>query len=215
MGKGLHNLGDVRMRQLLQEEIGKVEADKYDAILLGYGLCNNGIIGLRAALPLVAPRAHDCITLLLGSKEKYREYFNRNPGTRYQSSGWIERDVADYKDEVSVTRKLGLRSYEEYVSQYGAENAKYIVEALGGGLKHYTKLAYIDTGIGAFPEYERQSEDCARQNGWIYEKLTGSCRLLQQLLDGEWDAREFLLIKPGQTIKPTNDEEIVGPIFST
>jgi hypothetical protein len=82
MGKGLHNLGDIKMRRILQEEIEKVEPDKYEAILLGYGLCNNGTLDLRAAVPVVIPKAHDCITLLLGSKEKYREYFDQNPGTQ-------------------------------------------------------------------------------------------------------------------------------------
>lgn len=211
MGKGLHNLGDCKMRKHLQEELDKVEADRYDAILLGYGLCNNGIAQLRASLPLVVPRAHDCITLLLGSREWYRQYFDRNPGTYYQSTGWIERDVADYKGETGVMQQLGMQSYEEYVAQYGEENAKYLMETLGGGLQHYSKITYIDTGIGDFSAYERQSEEKAKENGWAYERLTGSCRLLQQLVDGEWDEKDFAVIPPGRTIKPTNGEDIIGP----
>lgn len=209
MGKGLHNLGDCKMRRILQEEIEKVEKNRYDAILLGYGLCNNGIISLHASLPLVVPRAHDCITLLLGSKEKYRDYFDRNPGTYYQSPGWLERDVAEYKDETTVTQQLGLRSYQDYVAEYGEENAKYIMETLGGGLQYYTKLAYIDTGIGDFPDYEQRSQEQAAQNGWAYEKLEGSCELLQRLLDGQWDSREFAVIYPGHAVQPTHNEEII------
>lgn len=80
MEKGLHDVGAKKMSEKLQAEIDRVDAEKYDAILLCYGLCNNGISGLRSPLPLVIPRAHDCITLLMGSKEKYRAYFDKNPG---------------------------------------------------------------------------------------------------------------------------------------
>ena len=44
--------------------------DHYDAILLGYGLCGNGTAGLKArSIPLIIPRAHDCCTIFLGSRQ--------------------------------------------------------------------------------------------------------------------------------------------------
>jgi hypothetical protein len=37
-----------------------------------YGLCNLALTSLRArAVPVVVPRAHDCITLYLGSRQRY------------------------------------------------------------------------------------------------------------------------------------------------
>ena len=88
--QGLHDNSDT-MRAELQQHIDAVDCSRFDAILLGYGLCNNGIVGLRApAIELVVPRAHDCITLLLGSKERYAEEFEARPGTYYYSSGWLE-----------------------------------------------------------------------------------------------------------------------------
>ena len=210
MGKGLHNLCDGKMRELLQAEIDKVDAEKYDAILLGYGLCNNGTRDLHASIPLVIPKAHDCITLLLGSKEKYRTFFDENPGTYYLSPGWIERNTDDYAGEQSIPQQLGLATYEEYVAKYGEEDAQYIMETLGGGLNQYSKLAYIDTGVGDFSVYERESAERAAENGWAYEKLTGSCVLLQKLLDGEWDSADFLMVEPGQTIKPTYDGDVLA-----
>ena len=67
MQKGLHSVGHEKMSSTLQGAIDRVAGDIYDAILLGYGLCSNGVAGLRSArLPLVVPRAHDCITLMLG-----------------------------------------------------------------------------------------------------------------------------------------------------
>jgi len=37
------------------------------------------------------PRAHDCITLFLGGKERYLDYFDNHPGAYFKTSGWIER----------------------------------------------------------------------------------------------------------------------------
>jgi hypothetical protein len=210
MGKGLHNLCDGKMRELLQAEIDKVEAEKYDAILLGYGLCNNGTRDLHSPIPLIIPKAHDCITILLGSKEKYRDFFNKNPGTYYLSPGWIERNADRYEGEQSIPQQLGLATYEEYVAKYGEEDAQYIMETLGGGLQQYSKLAYIDTGVGDFSEYERAAADKAAQNGWAFEKLTGSCDLLQKLMDGDWPSAEFVIIQPGQSIKPTYGDEVLA-----
>ena len=41
----------------------------YEAILLGYARCNDGLVGVTARdIPLVIPRAHDCITFFFGSR---------------------------------------------------------------------------------------------------------------------------------------------------
>ena len=209
MGKGLHNLTDGKMRGNLQSEIDKVDAKSYDAILLGYGLCNNGTRHLHASIPLVIPKAHDCISLLLGSKEKYQEYFDKNPGTYYFSPGWIERNTDSYEGEQSIPQQLGISTYEDYVAKYGEEDAQYIMETLGGGLQQYTKLAYIDTNIGEFSHYESQSLEKAAQNGWAFEKLAGSCVLLQKLVDGDWPSTEFVVVQPDQSIQPTYDAEVL------
>src|SRR5262249_55290800 len=56
--------------QQIQRHIDAVTDGKYDAIVLSYGLCGKILEGLRCAhTQLVIPRAHDCITFFLGSKE--------------------------------------------------------------------------------------------------------------------------------------------------
>ena len=92
--KGLHDRGARAMRAGLQAAIDEAEAqaEKYDAIALGYGLCGNGLAGLEArSVPLVLPRAHDCITLLMGSRARFESYFQDHPGVYYRSAGWVER----------------------------------------------------------------------------------------------------------------------------
>ena len=211
MPQGLHDIGEGKMSTRLQNEIDRVDASQYEAILLGYGLCNNGIRGLHSSLPIVVPRGHDCITLLLGSKAKYAEYFQKNPGTFFKSTGWVERDGDPANNQDSIISQLGMnRTYQEYVAKYGEENARYLMDTLGDWLKNYKKLAYIDTQIGDFQRYKDQTREEAQERGWEYEEVQGSVELLMRLLNGEWDSESFLVVPPNRTLKPTYDDEIIG-----
>ena len=216
MKKGLHDVGQQRMSRSLQEEIDRIPAGEYDAVLLGYGLCNMGIRQLYCEpLPMVVTRAHDCITMLLGSKERYQEYFDEEPGTFYRSTGWIERDSpqigADGKS-LSVMTQLGFnQTYEELLTKFSPDNARYIFETMNewADATNYKRLAYIDMGIGEFPLLERQAKDEAEEKGWRYETMQGDISLLQSLVDGEWNPDKFLVVPPGKTIVPTYQEDIV------
>ena len=53
LSKGLHDMGAEKMLSSLQDEIDRVDIEKYEAILLGYALCNNGIVGLRSSIPII------------------------------------------------------------------------------------------------------------------------------------------------------------------
>jgi hypothetical protein len=210
MPKGLHDQGEAKMSARLQEELDRVDVSRYDAILLGYGLCNNGVRGLHSSLPIVLPRAHDCITLLLGSRARYAAYAEQNPGAFYHSTGWMERGMNSGGEE-SITAQLGMnQSYQEYVAKYGEENARYLVEALGNWVKNYKRLAYIDTQVGDFQRYKEESQAKAREHGWEYDELQGDVNLLMRLLNGEWDEQDFLVIPPQRTLEPTFDDRVVG-----
>ena len=88
-----HTVGTARMKSRLSECLAAVDESCYDALLLAYALCSNGIVGLSTKkIPMVVPRAHDCITLFLGSRERYLNYFAANGGTYFMTTGWFERD---------------------------------------------------------------------------------------------------------------------------
>ena len=213
--KGLHDIGCDTMSKSLQEEIDAISRDEYEAILLGYALCNNGIRGLRSEIPLIVPKAHDCITLLMGSKEKYREYTVKHPGTYFRSTGWSERNTAE-KDEngrtKSVMTQLGLnRTFEEYAEKYGEENAKYIFEFTEGWKKNYDTLSYIEIKeLGIFQEYEDSAKQEAEEKGWRFKKLEGDIRLIQNLVNGLWNPDEFLTVPVKHTIVPTHQDDVIG-----
>ena len=110
LSMGLHEVGCVNMRQYLQSAVDRADREDFDAILMGYGLCNNGLVGLHArSSPLIVPRAHDCITLLLGSKERYLDYFNKHPGVYFRSSGWLEHHTnPENLNQLSFAQQNGM-----------------------------------------------------------------------------------------------------------
>lgn len=64
---------------------------QYDVLVLGYGLCSSILVGLRAMhTRLVIPRAHDCITLFLGSRKRHETCFSKNPRGIPHSKSWTE-----------------------------------------------------------------------------------------------------------------------------
>ena len=203
--KGLHDLGSARMLSHLQKAVDTADPSQYQAVLLGYGLCGNGLVRLEArAIPLVVPRAHDCITLFLGSKERYLDYFNNTPGVYFKTTGWIERGGGDGTSQLSFGQP-GLQ-YGDLVEKYGEENARYLWEELAHNYRQYT---FIEMGIEPDDRFERQTRELAMQRGWAYEKIPGDMRLIRALVNGEWNEEDFLLVPPGGRIAARYDEKIV------
>lgn len=215
LSQGYHDLPSGEMCRRLQEQVAATDPARHDAVLLGFALCNNGIAGLRApGVPMVVPRAHDCITLLLGDRHAYRAYFDAHPGTYYLSGGWLERD-AENREAVTgtVMSRLGLdHSLADLAAMYGEENAEYLREILGGGLeKHYDTMAFINNRVGPVARYRRQARAEARRRGLAFCELRGDLGLLQRLCDGPWEDG-FLVVPAGQAVAPSHDEDILRAV---
>ena len=206
--KGLHDIGQEGMSARIGEVLAAVDPSKYEAVLLGYGLCSNGLVGLAAdRIPLVIPRAHDCITLFLGNKERYLEYFHAHPGVYFKTSGWIERGEVLTQ---SIQQQTGMmQTYEELVAKYGEDNAKFLYEQLGDRTHNYRGLTFIEMGIEPDDRFQRQAREEAAERNWQYEKITGDMTLIQQLVDGPWDADRFLVVPPGGRVAASFDEQII------
>ncbi len=202
--KGLHDLGAQAMVEEVQRTLDDVNESLYDAILFGYGMCNNGLVGIRARhIPLVVPRAHDCITIFLGSRDRYLEEFNRAPGTYYLTTGWVERGSSTHAtlpSQLSLNTQTGLdRSFEEFVEEFGEEEAEYLWDMLGRQTAHYERLVFIEMGVEPDDSAEVEARRRADKNGLAFEKLRGSMTILERLVRGEWDD-DFLVVNPGNAI---------------
>lgn len=210
--KGLHDVAGRGMCRQVQEAVDRADADPYDAVLLGYLLCGRGVEGLLARTrPLVLPRGHDCITLFLGSRRRYQEFFESNPGVYFKTTGWIERgrDIPQL-GLGEVQRNFGVAStFEELVEKYGEDNARYLWETLGNYTKNYGKLVFIRMGVGPEDRLEEETREEAAELGMAFERVEGRLTLFERLVGGEWDEEDFLVVPPGYRIVATHDERIV------
>jgi hypothetical protein len=210
---GLHDLG-ASMTSRLQERIDAADTSGYDAIVLGYALCGRGTDGLRAGrTPLVLPRAHDCIGVLMGSREQHHAYFESHPGVYYRSRGWIEFQKPEHRLQpawASERAKLGeRRTLEELIAQYGEDNGKYLFEQFTAYRRRYSGLTYISTSSRGEEESREKAREEARREGWYFEEVAGSRRLLEQLVKGQWSDEDFLMVPPGATVKAVFNHEIL------
>ena len=210
--KGLHAKPE-NLRAVLSDRLAEIKPGQYDAILLGYGLCSNSITGLGSAhTPIVVPRAHDCITLFLGSCERYASEFRANPGTYWYTPDYLERGVSA-GDVVALGATTGddmKTVYTEYVAKYGQDNADYLMEVMGAWTQRYNRAVYIRTQEATFPDLSSQVREVADRRGWNFVELAGSLILIRDLINGVWDQERFLIVPPGRVIEPTNDAAIVG-----
>ena len=204
-----------KLNALLQEEIDRIDSGEdphsdegeFDAIVVGYGLCSNTIAGLTSKkYRLVIPRAHDCITFFLGGKEKYAEIYLKHPGTFFYSRAWAE--ILPDQSEDMLKRK-----YEEYMQKYQDEDTvDYLMDIEREMLKNYSALLYVTCPGSREEEQKSTVAALAGARGWKYSETEGSMKLMQKMVDGDWDSDEFLIVEPGRTVQSTGDDRIIDSV---
>jgi hypothetical protein len=205
MRQSLHDTPDL-LRRALQAEIDSIDDDTdlhsngqksgrvFDAILLGYGLCSNGVAGLSSRKhTLVVPRTDDCIGLYLGSYPIYREYFDAHPGTYWYNASWIENAYTPSEKN----RRIKL---EEYTALYGEDNALYLVD-VETTTKNYNNAAYVYWDELPFPACEEYTRDAAAYYGWQFDRVRGDGSWLRDFIEGRHDDR-FAIAPPGEALAP-------------
>jgi len=157
-----------RLREHLQDI---VDRNRGRRVVFTLGLCGKATVGLAvSAGEMVFPQVDDCLALLMGSGETYREECRRCPGTYYLSQGWL--DSAD--DLVS--------EFERSLGRYGPARTARLFDTL---LRHYRRVAYIRVGR---PQEETdhvsRALEFARRFGLKFSVLQARLSLLDDLLHG-------------------------------
>lgn len=185
LDQGLHRTPQ-DMPGLVQEQIDQA-AEYADRIVLGYGLCSNGIVGVRAGRQgLIVPRCHDCIAFFLGSPASYKEAFEARPGTYYLTPGW----VAEKRDPLGIVE-------DDYTHRVGRETAFWVMEE---ELKHYSHIALINTGVtdpGPLRERATKNAEIFKKK---YDEIRGNMDYFKKIIQGPYTAEDFLFIKASSEI---------------
>ena len=206
MPQGLHN-EPARLQRELQAAVERAEADPaVNAIALVYGLCSRGDENLRhPRCPIVIARAHDCVTLFLGDKDRYAAYLREHPGTYWYSPGWIKSHAPPGPDHEARLRR-------EYAEKFDPDEVDYLMEMEQHWIANYNRAAYVGLGIGETQQDLDYTQRCAACLGWNYDHVKGDPSLLRALLAKEWDERRFLVVPPRFVIRLTADETIIRAV---
>jgi Protein of unknown function (DUF1638) len=203
---GLHDQ-PTGLRSMLAGAIGRAEDDpSVRQVILAYGLCGLALADLAPRrCPLVVARAHDCITLFLGSRERYAAQMRDEPGTYWYTPGWNRA-----RRVPGPEREATMRA--EYAAKFGAEQAEALLEMERAAFAQHTTAGYTDLGLPGDDEHRRYAEQCARSLGWRFQGYPGDASLLRDLLHGPWDSERFLVVRPGERIAHAADASIVRAI---
>jgi hypothetical protein len=197
---GLHAVPK-NLRQTIQNAIDSIEQPSL--ILLGYGLCGNGLDKINAGRHfLLIPRADDCIALMLGSYQAYRQEMDKEPGTYYLSKGWLEAGTNPLEESIAYEKK------------YGAETAEFLMDTQ---YHHYRRLMMVARNQQELEQYRAkalQVADYCSRWGMRYEEMLGSddfmvrlvalaVRLVQggEMPSDETESGDYLIIPPGGELK--------------
>jgi hypothetical protein len=175
-----------KLRETIQEAIDSLEQPSL--VVLGYGLCGNGLSDLQAGKhTLLIPRTDDCIAIILGSYQAYRREFDKEPATYYLSKGWLEGGSTP------------LQEHRELVEKYGEKKAEWLMDYQ---YHNYKRLALIVQKSQDLETYRPAAQEVARyceRWGFSYEEIVGTDDMLRRLIEiaaGLDQADDDLLVVP-------------------
>ncbi|MCL1804724.1 MAG: DUF1638 domain-containing protein [Clostridiales bacterium] len=203
-----------KLNRLIQEKIDQSLNDsgrKYDAVILGFGLCGNSVVGLSCAVPLVIPRAHDCCTIHMGSKEGFIASFGNQLSARWCSTGYYERAHVPNSGYFGPDQLENYKTSVEYmklVDQYGEEDADFIWETMHPKIEtneaYYIRIEGYEHS-GAYEGFQSKIAEAGKE----LITVRGDTAMLKALVDGEWDEAVFLTVPPGKKIEGVYDMDQV------
>ncbi len=199
---GLHN-NPKRLKEKLQAAIDDIsDRQDGDRIIIGYGVCGKGSIGVRSRqIPLVIPKVHDCIALFLGGDPAYKAQFEKFPGTYYLSAGWCEENTEPISQRrQQVWMGPDKVEYDDLLKSHGKDTADTTFKFFNSWQNNYQRAAFIETVAKSSSEYEAQAREMAQTYGWEYEKILGSHTLIAKMMTADHTDDQVLFVPPDHII---------------
>lgn len=195
--QGLHDDPD-QLRVRVQGAIDELESSPCppDRIFLFYGFCGRGLSGVVSKrTPLVLPRIHDCIPLLLGIPQKEKNALAGSEKTFWMSPGWLKYSQLPF----ATNRK---RRFEEYKEKFGEDSANYLIDMEYSWLSEYTSAGLIcwDELDRMSPGIEKTADFVARDAGLEVRKVRGSRQYMLEFLNGAENEDLFFTLPPRNTL---------------
>lgn len=162
---GLHEWPE-ELKKAVVEKVNALEG-KVDAVLLGYGICNSlrGITD-QVRVPTVQLVGDDCIGVLITPEEYDRER-QICAGTMYHTPyfakmgrEWFEKRL---EAQMPNYKELGI-------------DVDWFLEHMFDG---YSRVLFIDDGLGEIEQYERMSMEFAQDLKLRYDRRFGTLALLE------------------------------------
>jgi hypothetical protein len=200
---GLHDRPD-QLRATLQHQLDEVDTRMdIEAIVLAYGLCGRGTAGLRPMRhKLVIPRAHDCITVFMGSKEAYAEHQRRCPTCYYYTPGWNRNRRVPGPEKIEAMKA-------DLAKKFDADDVEFLLETEREQWAMHDIATYLELGTDDAESEAVYARKCADWLGWKFERLQGDPKLLRDLLWGSWDNERFQIIEPGMQLGQSADANVL------
>ncbi len=181
-----------KLHSTVQEQINSIV--KPSVIVLGYGLCGNGLNEIHSGLhTLIIPKMDDCIAMFMGGRKAFMDEFNANPGTYYLTKGWLQ------------AKTHPLAEFKGYVEKYGEETAYYLMDQQ---YQHYSRLVFAAHSQEDLDKYRpianEVAEFCKRWD-MKFEEYLGGTDFIQELEESlrnpDQIPESFIMVSPGEILK--------------
>ncbi|MDF2568957.1 MAG: hypothetical protein K0R55_561 [Sporomusa sp.] len=169
------------LQRLLDLSVG------YEKVILAFGLCGGAARELKASdSPLIIPRVHDCIPVILGSRKRFEQFNQAEKGTFYLSCGWM------------ITEKNILSEHQRIVKKHGEKKALRILSQM---YDSYQRVLFIHTGCQEEQDSLRESRQIAELLTLRHETVQGDKTYIHKLVNGPWLQEEFIHIAPYEMVQ--------------
>ena len=211
--QGLHDTPDM-LRDSLKSAVENASSlimrhhsyDKADYIVLGYGLCSRGVIGVRSTeIPLIVPKTDDCVGVFLGSQKRYLENFNKYSGVYWFNPGWVENAYTPTAESFEDKRQEYMERFED------EETVDYLIEQESLWVKNYKYGVYINSDVYDNQAAKQKAEQDILGLGWKFEELSGDSSMLKNMIDGNF-TDDFLIVPPFHEIAETFEADKIKAV---